>query len=170
MIAFEEDWKIIPEFPDYKISNYGRVYNIHRGHEMRTSLNNFGHMKISLLSLRDGQRYTRSVAQMVAEAFLEPYNFLCDHVLVKDGDFAHVSAENLTWRPRWFVWKYSHQLKTEQPLHYHNLQVVNVLTGDKYNSIIEAGIMEGLLFDDIWKSTYTRETFFPNIAIFEVIR
>ncbi len=26
------------------------------------------------------------------------------------------------------------------------------------------------LFDDIWKSTYTGQSFFPNIAIFEVIR
>lgn len=166
----EEVWKTISEFPNYEVSNLGLIYNKKRGTIMRTSRTNFGHIKITLLSQWDGYRYTRSVAQIVAEAFVEPPTPLCDQVVVLDGNFANVAAENLVWRPAGYAWKYSHQLNTPQPLHYKNLPVVNIVTGDVYDSIIEAGMTEGLLFEEIWRSTYTGVGIFPYRAIFEVLK
>lgn len=168
-IVEEEVWQTIPDFSNYNISNLGRVYNIRRNSIMRTSLTNHGHVKITLKSDWTGQRFTRSVAVMVAEAFVESPNWMCDQIIVLDGNFSNVAATNLAWRPRWYVWKYTRQLKIKQPLHYRNLSVRNITNDFYYNSIIEAGIKEGLLFDDIWRSTYTGLKLFPNGSVFEIV-
>ena len=164
----EEIWKIIPEFPDYLISNYGNVYNRRRNHMMSTSRTQWGHVKISLRSDTDGERRTLSVAQLVAEAFVEPQNHRCTHVILLDGDLNNVIASNIVLRPKWYAWKYMHQLKQTHPVHYYNLPVIDVKSGKRYESIIEAGMTEGLLFDDIWRSTYTGVSIFPNVSVFEV--
>ena len=115
------------------------------------------------------RRFTRSVAMLVAQAFVEPPNFLSDTLVVLDGDLTHVAASNLVWRPRGFAWKYAHQLKVDQPLYYRNLPVFNVVKNVEYESIVAAGMYEGLLFDDIWRSTYSGIKTFPNSSIFEIV-
>jgi len=163
-----EEWRIVREFPNYQISNKGRVFNSKRNQHMRTSVTPFGHVKITLTDY-DGSRHTRSVAQLVADMFVPHPNYMCDHLMVLDGDLLHVEASNLAWRPRWFAWKYTRQLKVPQPRQYHNLAVRNVTTGDEYESIIHAGMTEGLLFENIWRSTYTRQETYPHGSVFEII-
>lgn len=166
----QELWQTIPDFPYYQISNYGRVYNQTTGRLMRTSTTQFGHVKISLLCDWGSGRYTRSVALLVAEAFVEPPDDRCDHVMILDGNPSNVAYWNLAWRPRWFVWKYAHQLKTPQPSYFYNLPVVETTHGRRYNNIIEAGMTEGLLFNDIWKSTFDNVAYFPNRLVFKINR
>lgn len=166
----EEIWKQIEEFPNYEVSNFGNIYNIKTDMIMRTSKTLWGHTKITLTSEWGNARFTRSVALLVAEAFIDPPNFMCDQVIVLNGDFSNMAASNLAWRPRWFAWKYTRQLKTRQPIQYENLQVRNVITGEVYNSIVDAGVAEGLLFDNIWRSTYTGEPVYPVGSVFEVIK
>lgn len=165
----EEQWAVISEFPNYEVSNFGEIYNIRTRQIMRTSLTIFGHVKITLKG-RDGERYTRSVAQLVADAFVERPNMLCDKPIILDGNFRNVRADNLAWRPRWYAWKYTRQLKKPQPAHYQNLVVVDKRTGMGYRSILEAGIAEGLLFDDIYDSTWKGMPIFPYGSIFEVLK
>ena len=164
-----ERWRTILEFPTYEISDRGNIYNNRNRQFMRTSRNNFGHGKITLTDY-DGSRHTRSVGILVGEAFVLAPNYMCDHLIMLDGDLTNINASNLAWRPRGFAWNYTHQLKTLQPVHYHNLPVLNVVTGREYNSIIEAGMTEGLLFDDIWRSTYRGSEVFPNGSVFEIIK
>lgn len=163
-----ERWRTILEFPRYEISDRGNVYNTRFRKLMRTSRSNYGYGKITLTDY-DGSRHTRSLGILVGEAFVPAPNYMCNYLIMLDGDLNNVYADNLAWRPRGFAWKYTHQLKVPQPNHYHNLPVCNVVTGREYNSIIEAGITEGLLFDDIWRSTYSGIEIFPNGSIFEVI-
>lgn len=164
-----EEWRPIPEFPHYQISNYGQVYNTRTQSVMRTSLNNYGHVKITLKSWRTSERFTRQVSLLVAEAFVEPPNWMCDSVIILDGDFSNVVATNLAWRPKWYAWKYTHQLKVQQPLHYRNLIIYNEDLDFHYNSIVDAGMIEGLLFDDIWRSTYTGAEIFPYGHVYSVV-
>lgn len=164
-----EDWRPIAEFPNYHISSLGRVFNTRDDSIMRTSVNNHGHIKITLQDPLTKQRYTRSVALMVAEAFVEAPNWMCDTIIVLDGNLQNVVATNLAWRPRWYSWKYTRQLRVRQPIHYKNLIVQNVSTDFYYNSIVEAGMLEGLLFEDIWRSTYTAAPLFPYGHIFKII-
>ena len=37
-----EEWKIIFDFPSYKISNYGKILNIKRNRVLKLSSNNHG--------------------------------------------------------------------------------------------------------------------------------
>ncbi len=78
-------------------------------------------------------------------------------------------ADNLAWRPERFAWLYTRQMKKPQPVYYKNLEIHNHTTDRYYESIIDAGITEGLLFADIWRSTYTGETVFPYGHQFEVV-
>lgn len=165
--TIQEEWKVIPEFPNYMISSVGRVHNSRLDREMRTNPNNYGLLKVTLAD--EGHRYDRSVARLVAEAFVDRPTMSCDTVVMLDGDFTNVVASNLAWRPRQFAWRYTHQLRQEQPVHYQNLEVKNMSTGQIYDSIVEAGMEEGLLFDDIWRSTYTNARIFPNADTFEIV-
>lgn len=167
--VIEEQWVVIEEFPTYSVSSQGRVYNSRLDRFMRTNPNNFGHMKITLTDEETGERYDRSLAKLVAEAFCMVPNSLCDQIVVLDGDFTNIVAQNLVWRPSSFAYKYTRQLKEQQPIHYHNLRVRNINTGVEYESVIDAGIREGLLFDDIWRSTYSLAQIFPHGFVFEII-
>lgn len=168
MQTYTEEWKPVREFPDYLISNMGNVYNQRSDRQMATTLTNHGHVKITFTD-RDGVRYTRSVGLLVAEIFVPQPHFRCDHIMVLDGNLQNVSANNLAWRPRGFAWQYIRQLKIPQRSEYSQFRVRNIVTGDEYHSIIEAGISEGLLFEDIWRSTNTGASVYPTDAIFESI-
>lgn len=164
-----EEWRTIPEFPMYSVSSFGRIHNDRSKHFVATSRTPFGHVKVSLMSPQVQHRYTRSVAVLVGEAFVEAPEPLCDNILLLDGDLGHVAAINIVWRPRWYCWKYTRQLKTPQPLHYKNLPIRNLHNGIEYDSIISAGMTEGLLFEDIWDSTWMGKVVYPCHYRFEVI-
>jgi hypothetical protein len=164
-----EHWARIPEFPTYLISDLGNIFNLYADHMMRTSFNNHGHVKITLTDHITGERYDRSVRKLVAEVHVPKPNNLCDEAMLLDGDLTNLRADNIVWRPRWFVWKYSRQLKEIQPPHYFNLKVKNIVRGFMYTSIIDAGKIEGLLFDDIWKSTYDGSQVYPFGDVFEIM-
>lgn len=166
-MTVETRWFLIPDFPDYEIDDLGQIYNRRTRTLMRTSVTNHGHEKITLRA-PDGSRHTRSVALLVAELFVPRPTELCDTVIVLDGDLRNVVASNLAWRPRWFSWKYARQLRTPQPLHYQNLTVANVRENVEYENIIHAGMAEGLLFEDVWRSTYTGARVFPTHSVFEI--
>lgn len=164
---YGERWEDIEGFPRYQVSTEGRIYNKATGHFMRYSPNNYGHPKISLLT-ETGARYTRSVAFLVARAFLIKPNHLCDRIIYLNGDLEDIRAENLAWRPRGFGWRYSRQFKIPQPTYYKNLPVVNLDTQIEYDNIIEAGRAEGLLFDHIWRSTYSGDPVFPTGSVWKI--
>lgn len=167
MQKIESQWKTIQEFPNYEVDQMGQIFNTRTQTLMRTSQNNHGHEKITLTAW-DGTRHTRSVALLVATAFIEPPTPLCDTVMVLDGNRSNIYVGNLAWRPRWFAWKYTRQLKTEQPIQYRNLHVLNINENVEYRNIIQAGMVEGLLFDDIWRSTYTGAKVFPHGHRYEI--
>ena len=167
--SHQEQWSELVEFPNYLISDLGRIYNRRRDQYMRTSLTRENHVKITLAD-EHGVRHTRSVSRLVAEAFIEPPTTACDQVVILDGDYTNVRAQNLVWRPRWFAWKYSVQLKEYQPKHYKTLHVRNITEGIEYGCIIDAGIAEGLLFSEIWRSTYSGDAIFPHWSVFEIFR
>ena len=168
-MMIEEVWSEIPDFPNYLVSDLGHIYNKRREQYMRTSQQQDGHVKITLAD-EHSMRHTRSVANLVAEAFVQPPHESCDHVILLDGDFTNVSAANLAWRPRWLAYKYTQQLKVYQPIHFKNLHVRNITEGIEYGCIIDAGIAEGLLFTDIWRSTYSGDALFPYWHVFEIFR
>lgn len=161
-------WKQIPEFPAYAVNNHGQVLKIETDRLMRISYTLQGNAKISLMGL-EGRR-TLSVALLVARAFVVPPNPLSVSVVVLNGNQADLRAINLVWRTRSFVWSYTRQLVESQPIYFHNIRVLDVSTGIEYRNIIEAGQVLGLLYQDIWRSTYTGYATHPGNSIFEIVK
>lgn len=67
-MELEEQWTVIEDFPDYGVSNHGRVMNLKMGREISGHINGYGQRRVSLR--KDGRTYVRSVGQLVAQAFL----------------------------------------------------------------------------------------------------
>ena len=182
--VIEEEWRAILEFPNFSVSNLGRIYNNETETFLSGSPNNYGHLRVAFPTEEfeaqydsDGRflkmrrvRATRSLAVLVAQAFVEAPSVICDHVILLDGNLSNVVAHNLAWRPSRFAWLYTHQLKEldSQPFYFKNLEVTNLQRNIAYESIVEAGMMEGLLFEDIWTSTYAGTRVFPYGHVFEV--
>jgi hypothetical protein len=91
----EEKWKDIPEFEGlYKISNYGNVYSSYTKKQIKPQHRNDG--RTFLIFRKDGKKYTRNIAPIVANAFVDnPDNF--KYVKHKDGDLSNNYYKNLYW-------------------------------------------------------------------------
>jgi hypothetical protein len=168
-----EQWKDIPEFPDYMVSDRGQVYSRRAENLLKMNKTLQGGLKVTLSV--DGERYTRSVRVLVAQAFVDPplgglefhASAVPDTVIILNGDQDNVCAYNLAWRPRWYANQYARQLKVEvHPLHYLNRPVQNAQTGQLYANVIEAGQREGLLYSDIYRSTRDGIEIWPGFTRF----
>ena len=90
-----EDWRVIKDFPDYAVSNLGRVCNLKTGVVLSPTENTQGYLKVSLY--RDRKLKTHVVHRLVAEAFISRPDKLRDYVNHKDGNKKNNSKENLEW-------------------------------------------------------------------------
>lgn len=109
-----ENWNTIPGFPRYDVSSLGRIRNNDTGRDMRLTVNQRGITYVGLM--RDGVQYKRSVALLVANAFLDiPIHESHDSVIHLDGDRQNCTAHNLMWRPHHFTINYQRQFREPQP-------------------------------------------------------
>ena len=86
-----ETWKVINDFPNYEISNFGNIRN--KTKLLKIVPNKQGY---NIVVLCNGIRKTINVHRLVAAAFVpNPENKPCvDHI---DGDRANDHADNLRW-------------------------------------------------------------------------
>ena len=92
-LNMNEEWRICKDFEDYAVSNLGRIYSLRRN-----TYNKFTERKgaISIQFHKDGKIIERTVARVVAQAFiLNPNNLKI--VLHKDGDCSNNRVDNLEW-------------------------------------------------------------------------
>jgi hypothetical protein len=96
-----EEWRAIPQFPEYVASSLGRVKRItslHRnyvGMIMKPTVNRRGYHFISLFS---GKRYYRmTIGRMILMAFVGPPPTPKSQAAHWDGDKANNRIENLRW-------------------------------------------------------------------------
>lgn len=162
----EMDWVIIPDFPDYLISNQGLIINRNSSKPLRVSHTREGAVKVGLV--KDGEQCTRSVKVLVAESYVPGKNEIFDTPIHLDGQDDHNAADNIVWRPRWFAWAYKNQLK-----HVSDNDRIGPLrdveTNIRYYDIYEAAITHGLLFRDVRKSLVTGESTFPTFQVFRMV-
>jgi hypothetical protein len=150
----EERWNTILDFPMYEVSNFGEIRNKDSGKVLRQSKNGYGIVKVGLF--REGFRTSRSVALLVADAFVFGRNDLCNTPIHLNMDHTDNRADNLRWRPRWFAWKYSQQFDrprtelTSKPIYEHLDKVW-------YDDAFEAAMVNGLLVREIIKSIHTTQ-------------
>lgn len=89
-----EEWRTIESFPWHSVSNEGRVRNEKTGNVLNVFAGQNGTQNVSLHAV--GLRYIRSVALLVANAFIpNPTN--ATRVDFIDGDKTNCRVDNLKW-------------------------------------------------------------------------
>jgi hypothetical protein len=83
----------IPAFPNYVISNYGRVINTESNYELKLTTDPNGYLRAVLY--RDGKRFEFGVHRLVARAFFLNWRPGVE-VYHKDGNKLDCSVLNLT--------------------------------------------------------------------------
>jgi hypothetical protein len=153
----KELWAELEDFPDYTVSSLGEIANMKSGMPRKTSINQQGIVKISLY--RGRELITRSVAVLVATAFVEGQDPLFNTPIHLDGDRENCRADNLMWRPRWFAVQYHRQF-LDRAFHEAAVHFEDVATGREYHSVKEACMAHGLYHVDVYNS-FAHETHVP---------
>ena len=161
-----EQWSPIHEFPGYAVSNLGRVCNEEVGRMMTFLKNQHGNIHVGLT--KNKRQYKRSVALLVANAFLEPPpSSSFDTPIHLDGNRLNNEAINLMWRPRWFAVKYLQQF--ENGKRGFRVPIQEVKTGEKFANSWEAATKYGLLDREIATATLNRTYVWPTFQEFRTI-
>lgn len=154
-----ENWEIIQDFPLYLVSDFGRIANEKTGRVLRESLTRSGIVKVGLIF--DGIQYTRAVCVLVAEAFVEGQDEICDTVIHLNRDSTNNHAYNLVWRPRGFAHMFKRQFE-KTLIGNSKLSIYDKETNQIYPTVVEAAMMNGLLIEDIWRSVVRGGSTFPT--------
>lgn len=161
-----ERWKTINRFPEYSVSDHGRIRNDTTGRILALSENQYGLVHVGMF--QDGVQYHRSVPLLVAKAFLPQSPGPFDTPINLDGDRHNNRLENLMWRPRWFAIKYNQQFKYpfEDPIEE---PIVDLKTGEVSENSFECAMRYGLLEQDLVLSIINRTYVWPTYQEFGVL-
>ena len=166
MFPSDEHWKTIIEFPEYKVSDQGRVLNTSNNRVLRESVTQSGVVKIGIV--KGGTQFTRCVPLLVADTFVEGRDDIFNTPIHLDGDSRNNRADNLLWRPRAFAWKFTRQF-TDIPAKYKKGPLVDIETGVQYKDVVEAAKVNGLLFEDVLKTITIQKPAFPTWQTFAFV-
>lgn len=164
-----ETWKMIDSFPDYDVSDHGRIRSNRTTKPSRilsVSPNQYGVVQVGLM--RDGVQHHRSVPLLVAKAFLPYVGDAFDTPINLDGDRMNNHISNLMWRPRWFAVKYNQQFRYsyESPI---DVPIINTKTGEVCPNSFECAKIYGLLEKDLVASIYSRTYVWPIYQEFAIL-
>lgn len=90
----DEEWANILGYPDYLVSNYGRVWSIRSDRPLKPFPDKNGYQIVSLFYR--GKRVDKKIHRLVASAFISNNSDL-DEVNHDDGDKSYNFVENLEW-------------------------------------------------------------------------
>lgn len=163
-----EQWRQIPEFPRYSVSDEGRVKNDDTDRFLVKQINQRGLVNVGLT--RDGIQCKRSVPLLVAQAFVplaDIHSEEFDTPINVDGDRLNNRAWNLMWRPYWFAVKYVQQFKV-QPRGFRT-PIEEVVSKEWFATSWDAAVKYGLLDLDIFLSTVNRTFVWPTYQRFRTL-
>lgn len=158
-----EIFKTITEFPDYEVSNFGRVRTKERllryihsvtGNEhfrksqyrfLKVQYNNRTGYKFVQLYLNK-KMYNKTIHRLVAETFLENNNNL-DTVNHKDGNKHNNTVENLEWCSD----TYNHKHATETGLKAKGERIKNSVLNENCAHAIKYFLKQGYSHSDLSK-------------------
>jgi len=140
-----EQWVELDEFPNYEVSDLGRVRNKTTRQILKPLDNRRGALMVVLR--RDGGNYSRAVRRLVAMTF-DPVGDRSDLSPIHlDCDYRNCAADNLEWRPRWMAYEWTRQNQRE-PRSLRSIEDID--TGDFWESSWHAardfGTTEGIIY------------------------
>lgn len=142
----EETFVAIQGFPNYSVSDHGRVISHRRGREMSGTPNQWGVYSVGLTE--DGVIVRIPIKNLVARHFVDGESEIFNSAVLKDTNQRNLHHTNIVWRPRWFAWEYTHQWKDPGILLYHG-SLVDLDGGGAYDSPQECAMANCLLVRDI---------------------
>jgi len=162
-----EEWREVEHFPDYSVSNWGRVRTDKTGRILVLSLNQYGLLQVGLM--RDGKQWHRSVPLLVAKAFIPQFSGPFDTPINLDGNRLNNHIDNLVWRPRWFAIKYNQQFR--YPYAHPILEpVIDLKTLVVSENSFECAREYGLLEEDVVLSISNRTYVWPTYQEFGIVQ
>lgn len=160
-----EQWTSIENFPDYSVSDYGRIRADKSGRILALSLNQYGLLQVGMM--RDGEQKHRSVPLLVAKAFIPQPSGPFDTPINLDGDRLNNRVDNLAWRPRWFAIKYNQQFRYPYDYPIAN-PLVDLKSGEVCLNSTECAKVYGLLEEDLVLSVLNRTYVWPTYQEFGI--
>jgi len=108
-----EEWRDIPEFPDYRVSSHGRVRSLFTGEIRKHQMSRLGYCRIGLY--RDRRPVCRFIHRLVAAAFIGPCpdGLQTNHI---DGDKTNNHIENLEYLTRHGNIRHSWKIGLRSPI------------------------------------------------------
>lgn len=162
----DEHWTSIEHFPEYSVSDHGRIRADKSGRILSLSPNQYGVVQVGMM--RDGEQRHRSVPLLVAKAFLPQPPGPFDTPINLDSDRRNNHIENLAWRPRWFAIRYNQQFKYPHDGYSIGEQIVDLKTGVVSENSFECAKQYGLLEKDLVLSILNRTYVWPTYQEFAV--
>jgi NUMOD4 motif-containing protein len=158
-----ELWKPIRTFPEYSVSDHGRVVNRH-GQPMVLMRNQRGVVHVGLM--KGGIQFKRAIAPLVAQEFLPPPpNEAFDTPINLNGDRGDNHRENLLWRPRWFAIKYYKQFFNDARGFQSPIEEVE--TGEQFETSWDAAIRYGLIDVHIKLAILNQQRVWPTQQLYQ---
>lgn len=161
-----EEWITIPGFPNYAVSNMGRVQNTATGKILAIRVTQQGHRFVGMNA--GAIQCQRSVAKLVGDAFVDKLREDFDYPIHLDGDLSDNRASNLMWRPHWFGVRYMKQMKRGQVFKEAN-PIVDLHTGETYQTPWMASMVNGLIESEILLAIANRTYVFPTFQEFRFV-
>lgn len=159
------DWVEIPEFPDYDVGSSGKVRNAFTGRVLRATANQSGLVYVGLMDV-DGVQRQRSLALLVARAFIPQPMEHWDTPINLDGNRWDCSVGNLVWRTRWYALHYHRQFLFAPVI---DQAIRNIETHEMYANSREAAIRFGLLEAEISASIFQCTYASPGFHRFDML-
>ncbi len=159
----EERWSQIKHFPEYSVSDHGRIRADKSGRILALSENQFGLVQVGMM--HNGQQRHRSVPLIVARTFIPIPPGPFDTPINLDGDRHNNHVDNLVWRPRWFAIKYNQQF--QYPYEHSIMEpLIDLKTGEVSENSFECAKTYGLLEYDLVMSVLNRTYVWPTYQEF----
>lgn len=163
-----QNWKRIPEFPTYSVSNEGLVRNDDTGRIMAIRKNPHGVHYVGLMKSK--KQHNLSLTRLVAEAFVsrpaQDRAGVFNNPIHLNGHKDDNRSQNLMWRPYWFALQYQQQFRkgptTAEP-------VLEINTQERYSFPLIAAMAFGLLEKEIISSALNRTFVWPTFQEFRFI-
>ena len=161
-----EKWKPIPFFDGYSVSDQGRIRTDKSGRILALSENQYGVVQVGMM--REEIQRHRSVALLVAKAFLPEPVGAFDTPINLDGDRYNNRVENLEWRPRWFAVKFNQQFRYPSE-YFIDSPIINLKTGETSENSLECAKRYGLLQKDLFFAIRANTYVWPLYQKFEIV-
>lgn len=128
----DEEWADILDYPNYMISNHGRIWNIKYDRLLKPSLDRYGYEYVCLY--RNGESENKWIARLVAIAFLYPV-LGSDLVNHDDGNKRHNHVDNLEWCTLTENRRHAFRTGLQTPPNKKPVRVIE--TGDVFESLTD---------------------------------